>query len=146
MRPTLAALVALLALLVLRPIAAAPSEVETLQLTWDVAAAEVRGDAAFLDRAWAPEFTVTSQFGRVSTKAEQLAIVRSGANRFESIEVTDARARLYGDTAVVTQQLRLRGQVAGTPVDGAVRALSVCVKRDGRWQVVATQYTRVQAP
>jgi hypothetical protein len=135
---------ALLAAFALWPLAAAATEAELVQLSRDVAAAEVRGDAAYLDGAWAPEFTVTSQFGQVSSKAEQLAIVRSGANRFDSIEVRDARARVYGDAGMVSEVLVLKGQVAGRPVEGTVRALTVWVRKDGRWQAVATQYTRVQ--
>ena len=107
-------------------------------------AAELRNDAAFLDRAWAPDYTETNQFGVVHNKAERLAEVRSGANVFETIRQVAVRVQVFGEAAVVTERLDVKGKVAGRPVGDAVRALTVFVKRDGRWQAVTMQQTVMQ--
>jgi hypothetical protein len=128
-----------------RPVPArqTPGERAVLRLASDIHAAELRRDATILDRAWAPDYVETNQFGVVHSKAERLAEVRSGANVFETIRQREVRVRVYGETAVVTERLDVRGKVAGRSVADVVRVLTVFVERDGRWQAVAAQYTRV---
>src|SRR5438067_2937977 len=114
------------------------------RLARDIAAAEARGDANFLNGAWAPDYTEINQFGAVRTKAERLAGVRAKETVFQSIRVLEDHVRAYGDTAVVALRLAVKGKLRGKPIDGDVRALGVYVKRGPRWQAVAAQYTRVQ--
>ena len=62
-------------------------------------------------------------------------------------EVDDLAIRIYGDTAVVTGRTTPRGRTAlGQPISGQYRYLRVWVKRQGRWQAVAFEGTRIAQP
>ena len=113
------------------------------QLDRDISAAELHNDAAALDRIWAEDYSQISSSGVVDSKNGQLDLIRAGRFHFERIDVREVRARVYGSTAVVNDLLAVKGQISGRRVDGQVRVLRVFVKRGGRWQCVAAQYTSV---
>jgi ketosteroid isomerase-like protein len=107
--------------------------------------AVMRGDVAYLDRALAAEHVNIYYHGVVTTKAEFLAHVRAGKTKAAAARVDDLHVRVYGDTAVVHYRLLGKARVAGRETEGAFRTLRVFVRRNGRWQCVASQYTMVQA-
>ena len=65
---------------------------------------------------------------------------------FESIKDSDVKVQLYGDSAVLTGRTDIKGKEKSQDISGAYRWLRVYVKRDGRWQVVAEQVTRMARP
>ena len=105
--------------------------------------AQQKNDTAALERIWADDFTFTNSSGEVQTKAQRLAEIKSGELKFESISIDDVQVRVYGDTAVVTGRGTVKGQRRGQDLTGQSRSTSVSVKKQGRWQVVATQITRI---
>jgi len=56
---------------------------------------------------------------------------------------TDMKVHVYGDTAIVTGLNTTKGTFKGKDTSGAYRFTDVFVKRDGRWQVVATRASLV---
>jgi len=54
--------------------------------------------------------------------------------------------RLYGDVAVVTGRATPKGIADGREFGEPIRYSRVYVKRDGRWQVVLFQQTRIANP
>lgn len=63
----------------------------------------------------------------------------------DALELSDVNVHIEGDVAVVTGVNHLRGKNAdGKAVDRRVRFTDMFIKRDGRWQVWATQGTTVQ--
>ena len=61
------------------------------------------------------------------------------------MEREDMRITVYGDAAVVIGRDNLKGSYNGVSAAGSVRFTHVYVRRDGRWQLVASQGTWVQA-
>jgi hypothetical protein len=57
--------------------------------------------------------------------------------------VDDITVRLYGTTAVVRGRTVADGMFEGKPVSARIRFTDVFVKRDGRWQAVASQATKL---
>ena len=51
-----------------------------------------------------------------------------------------------GDAAVVDYTLKSKGRFRGREIDDTTRVMRVFVKRNGRWQCVAAQYTLVARP
>src|SRR5262245_9147476 len=117
-------------------------EILKVELAWNRALE--RGDAKALDRIWAEEFIDTSFDGTVTTKEEDLAAVASGDLVYQSSKVRDLVIHVFEKKfAVVTGHWTAVGQFKGVDVSGEFRYTDTYVKRDGRWQAVASQITRI---
>ena len=105
----------------------------------------LKHDYAALDRLWADELTFINYRGEVLTKAQRMANLRSGATKFESLDVTDEVIRLYGDRAAVSSiRINIKGQYSGQEGSGVYRVLMVWGRPRADWQIVALQMTRVE--
>jgi FKBP-type peptidyl-prolyl cis-trans isomerase len=93
-------------------------------------------DTAALDRILADDYLATSHLGVAGTKAEAIEQVKSGALKVESLVADDERVRVYGATAVITGRATINHQQE-------LRYTEVWVKRQGRWQAVSWQGTRI---
>jgi ketosteroid isomerase-like protein len=123
------------------------AERELAQLVQDIHAAVRRKDEPYLQRVIAEDLVNTQRYGAVQqNRAQWLAQIRSGAIAAETHAFDNIRARIYGDVAVVDYSLRSKGRVQGRANEDTARVLRVFVKRDGRWQCVAAQYTPVTPP
>ena len=106
------------------------AEDEVLQVTREWLAAEERVDRATLRRIIADDFLGTGPMGTTLIKDE--VIPEEGTQSGLALTTSDLKARIFGDTAVVTGK--------GVQKAGEKRALRFTVvfaKRDNRWQMVA---------
>jgi ketosteroid isomerase-like protein len=124
----------------------AKTEEEIQELHNKLIQAQLNSDIAALDRIWADDHIFTNPLGVVQTKAQRLAEIQSGSRKLELFSVTDVQVRVYGDTAVVTSRAMLKGQRQGQEISGQFRGIDVYVKKQGGWQVVAAQATRIAQP
>jgi len=122
------------------------AEQELTQLTDQYIAALKGKDTAALERIWADDLTFINPGGAVFTKAQRLADIQSGANRFDSLEASDRTVRIYGDTAVMTSLTTMKGQYGGQDASGQYRVTNVFAKRGGGWQIVSLQMTPIVTP
>ena len=107
--------------------------------------ARLKGDVTYLERLYGPELRITGTDGSVIERNTDIARFASGAIKPQSMEREDMRITVYGDAAVVIGRDNLKGSYNGVPGVGSVRFTHVYVRRDGRWQLVASQGTWVQA-
>jgi ketosteroid isomerase-like protein len=119
------------------------AEQELTKLSDEYIAALKGKDTAALERIWADDLTFITLRGDVQTKAQRLADIQSGANRFDSLETTDRTVRVYGDTAVMTSLTTLKGQYGGQEASGQFRVTNVFARRGGEWQIVSLQMTPI---
>ena len=117
-------------------------EQELTRLTDQYVAALKGKDAAALERIWADDLTFVNAGGAVQTKAQRLADIRSGANKFDTLEPAEQTWRVYGDAAVTTSLSTIKGQYGGQEVSGRFRVTQMYVRRGVAWQIVAIQMTR----
>lgn len=111
-------------------------EQAVLQLTRDWLAAEERHDRPTLQRIIADDFEGTAPMGNTVFKDDVLPI--EGSQRGLAITTSEIKARVFGETAVVTA----RGvQKAGEKRE--VRFTVVFVKRQGEWKMVAGHLSAV---
>jgi ketosteroid isomerase-like protein len=105
-----------------------------------------RGDAAWLESNYASDATdVSSRTGVIHTKAEEIASMKTDKTVFESLELYDLNVRVDGNAGIVTGINHVKGRDAqGKAFDRRSRFTDTFVKRDGRWQVWATQGTLIQ--
>jgi ketosteroid isomerase-like protein len=100
-------------------------------------------DIAFIENILADEFVATYEDGSRGDKAKELALAAEFNQQVESAIQEDFTVRVYRDTAVVWFTLRLVGIRQGQRAELALSYTDVWVMRDGRWQCVSTQSTRV---
>ena len=98
----------------------------------------VRRDGRVLDRLRAPDFVYTEN-DQVMTKDELIRAVVSGPDTVELAGMEDMRAYVYGNTAVVTGWLAMRGRGPSGRFDRRFRYTDTWLYRDGRWRVIAAQ-------
>ena len=113
------------------------------QVEDELVAAFDHNDADALDRSWASDYIFVTPDGNVFTKAQRLALFRSGKTKLESYSRDEENIRVYGDTAVVIYRSTVKGQLFGQAVSNQRRVTTVFVKRNGRWQAVSQQSTRI---
>lgn len=100
-------------------------------------------DVEFLDSILADDFIVTYDDGARGDKARELGLAESFNQRVISATQEDFTVQVYDDAAVVWFTLRVVGIRRGQEAEIVLRYTDVWVMRDGRWQCVASQSTRV---
>ena len=113
-----------------------------LERDWDEAFH--RNDAKFIEPILADEFMVTYGDGSRGDKAKELAIAQVFEQAIDSSTLDEFTVKIYRDTAVVWFTQHLVGTSQGKKLALTFRYVDVFVFRDGRWQCVASQSTRVQ--
>jgi ketosteroid isomerase-like protein len=102
-------------------------------------------DTGFLERYLSDDYVSTFPDGAVLDKKGEIESVKSGVLAFTEIPV-EMKVRIYGETAVITGRSSIKAQVKGQDVCGEYRFTHVWIKRSNRWQVVASQVTRIAKP
>jgi uncharacterized protein (TIGR02246 family) len=129
----------------------APDAAELTKMLNEFLSGASRNDAAMHDRFWAEDVIYTGSQGRRRGKTEIMKDVRSVPAPKPGDPVTvytaeDIRIQQYGDTAIVAFRL-----VSTTTKDESKEVANnlnsgTFVKRNGKWQVVNWQSTRVPPP
>ena len=101
------------------------------------------GDADKMGKILADDFIGRWADGSTQTKDEQLKAIRTGAEKHSTNQMLECNVRLYGDAAVVTGLQTEVSVLEGRNGSGTISYTDVFVKRDGRWQVVASETKRV---
>jgi len=113
------------------------------QFLVDAARGNVAGFASF----FADDVIYTRSAGVVTNKAEILknvASLRPTAESKTTYSAEDVTVHDYGDTAVVAFQLVARTEHAGGKIEtGNYRNTATFLRRNGRWQAVAWQSTKI---
>jgi len=112
-----------------------------LEKSWNEAL--IANDLTAVDRILAEEWTGIDFRGAAVSKEETLAQLRSGESRNEFVELGDMNVRVYGDTAVVMGTDTEKSIYQGQNSSGRYAFIDVFVKKDGRWQAVASQSTKI---
>jgi ketosteroid isomerase-like protein len=115
-----------------------------LEHNWD--AAFHRHDAAFIDRVLADEFIVTYDNGVRADRTIELELAKTANENIESSTMDEFIVKEFGNNAVVWFTLHLVGPVKGQRVQNDYRFTDVFILRDGRWQCVSSQSTKIQNP
>jgi len=110
-----------------------------LERSW-VAALE-RSDIETLSALWAQTFVDTDETGHRSNKADVLRALKSGALKLHKIQLSDMKAYIYGDAAVVTGAVAQRGEFQGQPLAGKIVFTDTFVRDGNAWRAVASQRT-----
>ena len=102
-------------------------------------------DVATLESLLADDLIYTHSSARLDTKRSLIEGMTSGKTVYTAVEPSDVKAQDLGDTVVLTGIAQIKVTVGGTPNAFGVRFTDVYARRDGRWQMVTWQSTRLPA-
>jgi ketosteroid isomerase-like protein len=110
-----------------------------LTLQQVLAKAWMSGDRATIERIIAEDWRSTGPDGRMADRASVLAeVFDKGIHKIRKLDIDDVSARVFGDAAVVTGRTQASGEFDGSSYDVVIRFTDTFVRRDGRWQAVAS--------
>lgn len=115
------------------------SELEQMELDWEKAL--VSHDATVLRRIIADDWLETSWDGTSFGKAK--AIADLSASTPESVVMDPVMVRVFGDVAIVTTGDTEKSTDIGDNGTAHYVWTDVYLQRDGRWQVISTQGSKV---
>jgi ketosteroid isomerase-like protein len=121
-------------------------EQSVMQMEEALRVAVTKGDMKAYGRLVSDDYVFTNQDAVVRTKAQMVSAYDAGTIKYETIKFDEIKVHAYGDTAVVTGRSTQTGKDNGKDFAGQYRYTRVYVKRQGRWQIVATQSTRIPEP
>ncbi|MEW6731343.1 MAG: nuclear transport factor 2 family protein [Acidobacteriota bacterium] len=148
MRRTLASAMVVLTLVLGVYAQTASDEAELTKLLKEFLAGASRNDAAVHDRFWAEDLIYTGSSGRRVGKADIMRDVRSAAAPKPGDPTTiysaeDIRIHQYEDMAIVAFRLLGTTDKDGKPLVMQYLNTGTFLKRNGKWQVVSWQATRM---
>jgi len=122
----------------------ASAEAELKKIEQDWLDAYIKSNAEYIKGVEADDYSMTEPDGSVSTKADDVKSVTEKKFVLKTATMSDFKCRMLGDNAaVITAMLKLTGTDDGEEISGDFRAIDVFEKKDGKWQSVASQLTKV---
>lgn len=126
-------------------------EAEILKLEREWADANKTHNAEAVKRNLADNAVIVYPDGSTATKADEVRAIESGSITADSFEIVDPKVTVIdGDSAFITGRGVIKngknvvaGQKRPIDISGEYRFLDVYAKRDGKWQVVASQATKI---
>lgn len=100
-------------------------------------------DFATLDAMLGDDLIYTHSSARLDTKKSIIDNMKSGSTVYASVVPSDVKAQDLGDTVVLTGVAQIKVNSGGKPMEFGVRFTDVYTKRDGRWQMVTWQSTKL---
>ena len=107
--------------------------------------AQVKGDKALLNRLLADDYHLVNGGGQVESKEQFVAESIDPAFKLAPFTVENPIETVWADGAVLAGEVHLKGQDHGKPFTAHFRFADIWRKRDGAWQVVFTEVTRLPA-
>jgi hypothetical protein len=101
--------------------------------------ADIHGEDGLAAQLLAEDYQGMTPSGAVQDKAQFVADVKAGGYRADSFYQDERSVRVFGDAVVSTGRLSLKAQNGITQT----RYTRVYVKRQGRWQLIIMQATRI---
>ena len=117
-------------------------ELIDLETTWSKAI--VAKDTATIASIVADDWTGQNDSGKPESKADFLADVKSGALSVTSMHNHDVSARIVRGVGIVQGADDEKSAYKGKDTSGSYTWMDVFVNREGTWQAIASQVTKVK--
>ncbi len=119
------------------------SELKALTQQW--LDAYVKADTAFLKTVEADDWTFVDSDGTTMTKAQDIKELGDKTFVCKSASASDIKVKAMGDNhASVTAVIKMAGTYKGEDFSGEFRGIDIFEKKDGKWQAVYSQITKVK--
>jgi ketosteroid isomerase-like protein len=88
---------------------------------------------------------ISSGNGALHSKSEDIVMMKTDKTVYELLELSDLKTRVEGNAGIVTGINHLKGHdEQGQAFEVWLAFTDTYIKREGRWQVWATQHTRMK--
>ena len=126
-------------------------EAEIMKLEREWADANKTHNSEAVKRILADNAVIVYPDGSTGTKDDEVKTIESGSITAESYEIVDPKVMVIdADSAFITGRGVIKsgknvvpGQKKPIDISGEYRFLDVYAKRDGKWQVIASQTTKI---
>jgi ketosteroid isomerase-like protein len=106
--------------------------------------AYVKADTAFLKTVEADDWSFVDSDGTTVTKAQDIKELGDKTFVCKSASASDVKVKAMGDNhAYVTAAIKMAGTYKGEDFSSEFRSIDVFEKKDGKWQAVYSQITKV---
>jgi len=119
------------------------TEQTLMKMEQEMADAIVKGDMSVYDKYSAANSVFTDPGGMMMTKAQSLAMFKSGDLKLESTKIDGMKVQMFGNTAIVTYTSMDKGTYKGRDISGEYRWTDVFAKVGGKWKLIAGQGTPI---
>lgn len=126
-----------------KPGTSSGAEAQVMELDRQAFDAFLRMDTSWHEKNEAEDIIVVNLDGSVTNKQQDIAAMKSGDIKVESGTYDEVQARAVGDVVVLVSKVTLKGTYKGQDASGSFRSTNVYAKRSGKWQLVASQATKV---
>ena len=116
---------------------------EVEKLDRELSAAGARGDLDASSRLIADAAIFVLESGKTTTKAENLAFMKSADYKLESETFEDIHSKQFGDTVVLWGRVTAQGTYKQKPFRDTFNFTDVWQRHDGSWHQVFTRATPV---
>jgi ketosteroid isomerase-like protein len=120
------------------------AQVMYLEHEWNDA--DIKGDSTWFEKNYAGDMTnIASRTGKMTGKRQEIADLKNRKFTSTWANLLELNTRQEGDTVIATGINHVKGKDGeGKAFDRRIAFTDVWAKRDGRWQVLATQGTEVK--
>lgn len=118
-------------------------EKQILELESQRMKAMTEADTETLKGIYADDLTYTHTSAAEDTKQSMLEALETGRLNYAAMDASDVKVRVYGDTAILTGKAQVKVTSSGRDLTFGLIFTDVYTKRDGQWQMVAWQSTRL---
>ena len=107
--------------------------------------ASLKNDTAWFEKTLADNFVGVGGTGVVTDKSSAIGMRKSGDLKYEAIENSDAKVRVYGNTALASGTTTVKGSLKGQDFSGTYHYVRVWVKQGGQWKLAHFQATKASS-
>lgn len=120
---------------------AAEDDIRAADRRW--AEAVRKSDTAALENMYTSGLIYAHATGTVEDKATYIGRLKSGKQRYDSVQIESTKIVTYGDSAVSHSVVRTIGVNDKGPFNDHVMMMHVWVKQGGSWRLAAHQTTKI---
>ncbi|MGH9355220.1 MAG: nuclear transport factor 2 family protein, partial [Terriglobia bacterium] len=108
--------------------------------------AEKNDDVAYCEKFFAPSYVLVLASGKMYTKDEWLAVLRSpNRSHYDVLANDDIQVHLFGNVAILTDHTTVKGRDSkGQSFGGQYRVFRVVIKQNGEWHGTGVVMNQIQ--
>jgi uncharacterized protein (TIGR02246 family) len=120
-------------------------QIEVLEGQWRQAV--LANDVNAMDHLLADDYTAITASGMIQTKAQFLSTYQEAKYQILSLDISDRKIRVYGNTAVVTSRADVTIKKDQEETKGQFRYTRVYNRNSaGQWKIVSFEINRIRDP